>query len=435
MEKNMFAFQPEIWGGIECTINRVHDHFFDQLEFVGHYGRLSDLDLIASCGIRTLRVPILWEKHQPSLSNEISWDWAEKLLEKQHEHGITPIVGLLHHGSGPAFTNLSDPNFPNLFANYAYLVARKFPFIEYYTPINEPLTTARFSGLYGHWYPHKKSSYDFAKMLLNELKGIVLAMDSIRTVNRHAKLIQTEDLAKTYSRSTLKYQADFENIRRWLTYDFLFGKINSEHPMYKYLLYLGFADNELSFLLADSCPPHILGVNYYVTSERFLDDAIENYPSIPAEGNGKDRYVDVEAIRVRHDSKYGLELLLKECWKRYETEIAITEIHLNCHREQQLRWFKQAFDTCTKLKREGVDVRAITAWALLGAFGWNKLVTDGKGQYETGSLTWDPASQGPQHCTPLSNHIIITTAEKTRLVEALAGGRWAHDFLITMNWS
>src|SRR4030095_14786753 len=212
--KNMLTFQPEIWGGIECTINRVYDHFFDQLEFAGHYDRLSDLDLIANCGIRTLRVPILWEKHQPSLSNEISWDWAQKLLEKQHEHGITPIVGLLHHGSGPAFTNLSDPNFPNLFASYAYLVARKFPFIEYYTPINEPLTTARFSGLYGNWYPHKKSSYDFAKMLLNELKGIVLAMDSIRTVNKHAKLIQTEDLAKTYSRSTLKYQADFENIRR-----------------------------------------------------------------------------------------------------------------------------------------------------------------------------------------------------------------------------
>ena len=380
----MFMFQPEIWGGIECTINRVNNSFFDQLEFAGHYDRLSDFDLIASSGIKTLRVPVLWEKHQPFLKNEISWLWTEKLLDKLQKLEITPIIGLLHHGSGPAFTDLADPAFPNLFADFACMVARRFPFLKYYTPINEPLTTARFSGLYGHWYPHRKSSYDFAKMLLNQLKATVLAMKNIRTVNPGAKLVQTEDLAKTYSTPTLKYQADFENERRWLTYDFLFGKINSQHPMYKYLLYLGFTESELSFLLSDSCPPDIVGVNYYLTSERFLDDATNNYPFVQPGGNGRHEYVDVEAIRVRHESKYGLEVLLRECWQRYETEIAITEIHLNCHREQQLRWFKQAFDTCVKLKADGVKIKAVTAWSLLGAFGWNRLVTEGKGQYETG---------------------------------------------------
>ena len=243
----MFMFQPEIWGGIECTINRVNNNFFDQLEFSGHYDRLSDIDLIASCGIKTLRIPILWEKHQPSLHREISWEWAEKLLNKAQEHEIKPIVGLMHHGSGPVFTSLSDPNFPDLFSEYAYKVARRFPFVEYYKPINEPLTTARFSGLYGHWYPHKKESYEFAKILLNQLKGIVLAMKKIRMVNKNAKLVQTEDLGKTYSTATLKYQADFENIRRWITYDLLFGKINDQHPMYQYFLFLGIDEKDLFF--------------------------------------------------------------------------------------------------------------------------------------------------------------------------------------------
>src|SRR6185312_15456718 len=27
----------EVWGGIECTINRVNDQYFDQLGYAGHY--------------------------------------------------------------------------------------------------------------------------------------------------------------------------------------------------------------------------------------------------------------------------------------------------------------------------------------------------------------------------------------------------------------
>jgi len=425
MVKNMFMFQPEIWGGIECTINRVNDKFFDQLEFANHYARRSDIDLIASSGIKSLRFPVLWEKHQPNLRDQICWDWAESSLKKIKELNITPIIGLLHHGSGPAFTDLLDPDFPNLFADYAYQVAKKFPFIEYYMPINEPLTTARFSGLYGYWYPHKKNSYLFARILLNQLKAIVLAMKKIRLVNKNAKLIQTEDLGKTYSTPALQYQADFENIRRWLTYDLLFGEINTLHPMYQYFIYLGFTPKELSFFINDPCPPDIVGVNYYITSERFLDDRIEIYPSTAPGGNGKHRYVDVEAIRVPHEFNSGLELLLSECWERYKTEIALTEIHLNCHSEQQLCWFNQAFNTCVQLKQQGVNIKAITAWALLGAFGWSKLMTAGKGEYESG--VFDIASGKP---TPTSLYHLIKSynhpEEKKFLIEDGVGW-WQMD--------
>jgi len=149
-------------------------------------------------GIKTLRYPVLWEHHQPLIDTEIDWAWIEKQLSTLSGHGITPIAGLLHHGSGPAFTNLLDDNFPQLLASYAKKVATKFPWIEYYTPVNEPLTTARFSGLYGFWYPHAKNDVSFAKMLLNQMKGIVLSMKAIRRINHSAKLIQTEDLGKTY---------------------------------------------------------------------------------------------------------------------------------------------------------------------------------------------------------------------------------------------
>ncbi|HYK55755.1 MAG TPA: glycoside hydrolase, partial [Flavisolibacter sp.] len=182
-------YNPEIWGGVECTINRVKKDFFDQLEYSGHYNRDTDIDAIAGLGIKKIRYPVLWEKHQPAIDTTIDWSWTKKQLTGWKEKGIDVIAGLLHHGSGPAFTNLSDPNFPFLLAQYARQVAEQFPWIQYYTPVNEPLTTARFSGLYGLWYPHQGSAKSFVHMLLNQLKGIVLSMQEIRKINPQVQLI------------------------------------------------------------------------------------------------------------------------------------------------------------------------------------------------------------------------------------------------------
>ena len=35
-------------------------------------------------------------------------------------------------------------------------VAARYPWVRDWTPVNKPLTTARFSALYGYWYPHTK---------------------------------------------------------------------------------------------------------------------------------------------------------------------------------------------------------------------------------------------------------------------------------------
>ena len=52
-----------------------------------------------------------------------------------------------------------------------------------YTPINEPLTTARFCGLYGLWYPHARDHQVFLRILVNQITAIRLAMRAIRQVN------------------------------------------------------------------------------------------------------------------------------------------------------------------------------------------------------------------------------------------------------------
>lgn len=90
--------------------------------------------------------------------------------------GIRPIAGLVHHGSGPRHTSLIDPGFPEKLAKFADAVAQRYPWISHYTPVNEPLTTARFSGLYGHWYPHERDDLMFAKVLIHECRATVLSM-------------------------------------------------------------------------------------------------------------------------------------------------------------------------------------------------------------------------------------------------------------------
>src|SRR3954469_2397503 len=370
MGKNTSYCRPELWGGIECTINRVKDWFQDQLTLSGHYEREDDLELFAQLGIKALRFPILWERHEPVPSKDIDWQWTDQQLQKLNSLQIIPIAGLLHHGSGPAFTSLIDQRFPESFAAYAEKVATRFPFLEYYTPINEPLTTARFSGLYGHWYPHHKKDRSFARMLVNQLKGVVLAMKAIRKINPQAKLVQTEDLGKIYASRALQYQANFENARRWLTFDFLTGKVDSSHRLWKYLLGCGIRKEELQFFLDNPCLPDIMGVNHYITSERYLDENTKKYPRHMVGGNRRHKYVDVEAIRVPLQEPHGLPVLLRETYKRFNLPIALTEVHMHCHREEQVRWFQQAWKAANDLAEEGVPIKAVTAWSLLGAFGW-----------------------------------------------------------------
>jgi dTDP-4-dehydrorhamnose reductase len=376
----------ELWGGIECTINRINDSYLDQLEYANHYTRENDISLIAGLGIKTLRYPILWERHQPTPQTEIDWSLTEKQLTTLSAHGIKPIAGLLHHGSGPTYTDLSDDSFPKKLASYAEKVATKFPWIDYYTPVNEPLTTARFSGLYGFWYPHAKNDVSFAKMVLNQMRGVVLAMRAIRKINPSAKLIQTEDLGKTYCTSSLQYQANFENERRWLTYDLLCGNIKPGHKMWSYFIRLGIPESSLNFFLENKCPPDLIGFNHYITSERFLDEDYKKYPAFTRGGNELQTYADVEACRVPHGQPSGLEFLLKEAWERYKLPIAITEVQLNCGREDQARWLKEVWDICLKLNQEGIELKAVTAWALFGSYGWDKLLTSKKMNYEPGAF-------------------------------------------------
>jgi dTDP-4-dehydrorhamnose reductase len=377
----------ELWGGVECSIVRVGDNFRRQLGETGHLRRPSDLKLIAELGIRTVRYPVLWEMVSPDSPDETNWKWPDVRLGALRELSITPIAGLLHHGSGPRYTSLLDPEFPELLSNYAAKVAERFPWIDHFTPVNEPLTTARFSALYGHWYPHARDCGSFLRALVNQCAGVLHSMRAIRRVTPSAKLIQTEDLGKTFSTPNLAYQTEFDNQRRWLSLDLLCGRVDRTHPLYDLAIHSGIKTRELGLFLDDPCPPDIIGINHYVTSDRFLDDRLWLYRASCHGGNGRDSYADVEAVRVDLPSgSTGPRARLSEAWERYKRPLAVTEAHLGGNREDQVRWLRDVWCAARGLKQEGADIRAVTVWSLFGARDWNSLLTKRAGDYEPGAF-------------------------------------------------
>jgi dTDP-4-dehydrorhamnose reductase len=391
----------EMWAGLECTINRVGDRYANQCDLNGHFTRPEDLRAFANLGIKKIRYPVLWETVAPQsladCENDSAWSQSDQSLSGLRELGVEPIVGLLHHGSGPVYTDLLDPEFPAKFAQYALQVATRYPWVEWYTPVNEPLTTARFSALYGVWYPHHRTDDSFARALYNECKGTALAMKAIRSVNPNAKLLQTDDLGKIVSTPKLAYQARFENNRRWLGYDLLCGKVQPKHFMYRYLITRGkLTEEELNFFVDNPCAPDIIGINHYPLSNRFLDEDLSHYPEGLHGGNKRHRYADVGAVDSGRAEVTTVAELLQETWDRYGIPVAITEAHIAGHREQQLRWLSDVWQAALEVRKNGADIRAVTAWSLLGSYDWNSLCAVANNYYESGVFDLRTAKRAPR---------------------------------------
>ncbi len=380
--------KPEIWAGIEGTLYRVGDRYFDQSAQNGHAERETDIARFAELGIRRIRYPFLWESISPNSESELwmgsSWKIFDEKVNELETVGLTPIVGLLHHGSGPAWTSLADPEFPEKFAGYAQAFARRYPQFEDYTPINEPLTTALLSGLYGVWYPHGKCDRIFCRALYQEIKATGLAMQEIRKYNPKARLIQTEDMGKASGTPLLSYQAEIENKRRWLSLDLLSGNVTKDHPFRDFLIKNGIGEEELDWLIQNPCPPDIIGLNHHPLSNRYLDERMELYSPENRGGNKEHLYADSGTIESHPEINPSFSEILIEAWHRYKTPLALTEVHTSGHREWQLRWFERLWKEAEKAKAQGVEIEAVTAWSLLGSFSWKSSLTEESEDYDSG---------------------------------------------------
>lgn len=421
-----FTEQPrlELWGGHECTVNRVRNHYLDQSVLSGHDERPGDIELFASLGVNALRYPVLWEKVSPTRPDVRDFSIADLRLPQMRDLGIRPIVGLTHHGSGPRYTNLLDDGFAPGLAAHARATAERFPWVEDYTPVNEPLTTARFSCLYGIWYPHARNEGALWRALLNEIDATRLAMKEIRAVNPKARLVQTEDLGFTHATEPMADQALFENTRRWITWDLLCGMVGPNHPLWTRICDWGLEDR-LRVILDDPCPPDIIGFNHYLSSERFLDHRVELYPPALLGGDGPGAYVNIEAVRTVRLGPIGVATLLQQTWRRYGREIVITECHNGCTRDEQMRWFVEVWREAEAARERGAKITAVTAWGLLGSYDWNRLLAEEAGHYEPGIFDLRLGEPAPTAMAPLLQDL---AAGRRPAQPALKGlGWWRRD--------
>jgi dTDP-4-dehydrorhamnose reductase len=346
---------------------RIGSRLVDQVELTGHGVRPADLDLLSWLGVEAVRYPLLWGRSLPDPRGAPDWRWSDDRLSALRRRGIRPILGLLHHGGEPVGIALGDPGYAEAFASYAGQVARRYPWVDTYIPVNEPLTTARFAGLYGLWHPHARSESVFSSLLLQQCIAIRAAMEAIRDVRPDARLIVNEDLGRTDCTPPLSEAATHLNERRWLTWDLLMGLVDRSHAMWPILARSDETVAMLGDLLDRPCPPDVIGIDHYVTSDRFLDHRLDAFPAHLQPAAGGPPYVDVEAVRVHGAAMGGVAGAIDEAWARY-----------------QVAWWRQAWAAACDASRCGVPVEGVTAWAVVGASGWDRLLCSPRPKYEPG---------------------------------------------------
>ncbi len=402
----------EIWASPEPTFVRVRaGETRDQSAETGHEARDGDIALLASLGVAATRYPVLWEKCAPEADRAPDFAWASRRLAALRAAGVEPIVTLMHHGNGPEYASFVDDEFPERFAQYAGEAAKAFPWVRRWTPINEPLTTARFATLYGHWFPNRRDDAAFGRAICNEALGIELAMAAIRKHAPGAHLVLTEDLqsftpldADPQTIATVEHQRE----RSFLSVELLMGRIVPGHPMHAYLVErCGVAPTLLDRIAANATPPDLMGWNYYPNSERVFAT--------------EDGFV-IDVPRVVHaPGSISPEPLLRAAYERLGLPFGLSEVHVNADERGRVRWLAQRLADLERLRAEGLPVKMLGAWAAFGLVDWDSLLLLREHYVEDGIFTFAAPNETPRE-TVLAH-----------AVRALADGR-AFDVPHELGW-
>jgi beta-glucosidase len=342
--------------GIENSIPTINNGRtrIDQMEKCGHYTHWrTDFELLEELDIQVLRYgPPL---HRTYIGpGRYDWSFADMTFAEIRQRNIIPIVDLCHFGVPDWIGNFQNPDFPDLFATYAEEFARRYAWVQLYTPINEMFICAQFSAAYGWWNEQLRSDQAFVTALKHIVKANVLAMERILKVRPDALFIQSESSEYFHAENPAAIKpAEIMNARRFLSLDLNYGRrLDSE--MYEFLMDNGMAREEYHFFLSRSSLRHhcIMGNDYYVTNEH----------RVSADG----------ATRAAGDV-FGYDEITRQYYDRYRLPVMHTETNLieGPTGQEAVDWLWKQWANVLHVRNTGVPIVGFTWYSLTDQVDWD----------------------------------------------------------------
>ncbi len=341
--------------GIECSNPVIaNNHRVDELETTGHYEHWrKDLRLVRGLGLRYLRYgpPI----HKIFLGRgKYDWNWLDQVMAEMQKLGIRPIIDLVHFGLPDWLGTFQNPEWPYHIAEYARAFAERYPWVRFYTPVNEIYITAQFSAAFGWWNERLMSDEAFITNLKHCVKASMLAMRAILDLRPDAIFIYSESTEYVHPGSPkMVQQAQFMNERRFLSLDLLFGHDVSA-TMYRYLLHSGMTTEEYLWYrdqsdLRSHC---IMGTDYYITNEHVIRD---------------------DGTTIGAGDVYGYYVITRQYFDRYKMPVMHTETNrVNTSAEE---WLWKEWMNLLRLREDGVPIVGFTWYGLVDMKDWDSALT------------------------------------------------------------
>ena len=350
--------------GIENSIPRIRNGRarVDQMESCGHY-RLwkTDFDLVEEMGIHYLRYgPPL---HTTYLGpDKYDWEFADVTFADLKRRDIVPIVDLCHFGVPDWIGDFQNPDFPDLFEVYARAFARRFPWVQLYTPVNEMFICALFSAKYGWWNEEGTSDKTFVRALTNIVRANVCAMRAILEVRPDAIFIQSESSEYFHAENPKAIKpAEIMNSMRFLSLDLNYGhRVDSE--MYEYLMDNGMTKEDYHFFLGNSLRHHcILGNDYYWTNEHRVD------------ANGHTR---------ASGEIFGYSEITRQYYDRYRLPVMHTETNIveGPNGDEAVNWLWKQWANVLRVRNAGVPTVGFTWYSLTDQMDWDTALREQNGR-------------------------------------------------------
>jgi beta-glucosidase len=349
--------------GIENSIPTINEGRtrIDQMESSGHYERWrEDFDCVQELGINFLRYgPPL---HRTYLGpNKYDWEFANVTFADLRRREITPIVDLCHFGLPDWMGNFQNPDFPQLFGDYAGAFAERFPWVQLYTPINEMFICALFSAKYGWWNEQKKDDRSFVTAVKNIVKANVMAMIEILKRRHDAIFIQSESSEYYHADSPAAIaRAEVLNQMRFLSLDLNYGR-RLDSGMYEFLTDHGMTREEYHWFLEHRLKQHcILGNDYYVLNEH---------------------RVFADGRTVAAGEVFGYCEITRQYYNRYRVPVMHTETNLweGPHGDEAVKWLWKEWANVLRLRNVGIPTVGFTWYSLIDQFDWDTALREQNG--------------------------------------------------------